>query len=101
MPKNPPKLKRLKKFLFPFFPCSRVFMFLCSCVLVFLCSCVFIAQAQATVELDYMEYATDAAARAAYVSSDVYSASDVTAAMTSNTAPSPNVVSADLEQSGY
>ena len=64
-------------------------MFLCSCVLVFLCSCVFIAQAQATVELDYMEYADDAAAQAAYVTSDT--GTDLVPDMTNYTDPSGEV----------
>ena len=52
-------------------------------------------------EIDYMEYANDAAAQAAYVSSDTNKTVDSCAVMTSNTAPSPNVTSADDANSGY
>ncbi|MCK4522139.1 MAG: discoidin domain-containing protein, partial [Nanoarchaeota archaeon] len=48
-----------------------------------------------SLELDYMEYSSNASAQAAYVSSDAAGGygTDVTATMTSYTAPSPNVVS--------
>ena len=51
------------------------------------------------IELDYIEYSTDANAQTAYVSSDEFGA-DVSPVMTSADAPAPNVVSESSKYAG-